>query len=103
MSTKKMSNRSGPKGDRNDRERGERGERGMRRGRKPKVAAAVGAFDLNDFKSVDILKRFLSETGKILPRRRTGLNAQDQRKLARTIKRARMMGLLPFTEKLVRK
>ncbi|MCX7783175.1 MAG: 30S ribosomal protein S18, partial [Meiothermus sp.] len=52
---------------------------------------------------VDILKRFLSETGKILPRRRTGLGAQDQRKLARTIKRARMMGLLPFTEKLVRK
>lgn len=103
MSTKKMSNRGGPKGSRQDRERGERGERGMRRGRKPKVAASVGAFDLNDFKSVDTLKRFLSETGKILPRRRTGLGAQDQRKLARTIKRARMMGLLPFTDKLVRK
>lgn len=101
MSTKKVQGK-GPRGDRND--RGERGERGMRRGgRKPKVAAAVGAFDLNDFKSVDILKRFLSETGKILPRRRTGLNAQDQRKLARTIKRVRMMGLLPFADKLVRK
>ncbi|MGK0620002.1 30S ribosomal protein S18 [Meiothermus cerbereus] len=75
----------------------------MRRGRKPKVAAAVGTFDLTDFKNVEILRRFLSETGKILPRRRTGLNAQEQRKLARTIKRARMMGLLPFTEKLVRK
>ncbi|MCX8088145.1 MAG: 30S ribosomal protein S18 [Meiothermus ruber] len=75
----------------------------MRRGRKPKVAAAVGVFDLTDFKNVDILRRFLSETGKILPRRRTGLNAQEQRKLARTIKRARMLGLLPFTEKLVRK
>lgn len=98
MSTKKMSNRGGPKGDRQD-----RGERGMRRGRKPKVAAAVGTFDLTDFKNVEILRRFLSETGKILPRRRTGLNAQEQRKLARTIKRARMMGLLPFTEKLVRK
>lgn len=105
MSTKKMANRGGPKGDRNDRDRGERGDRrgGDRRSRKPKVAAAVGAFDLNDFKSVDILKRFLSETGKILPRRRTGLNAQDQRKLARTIKRVRMMGLLPFADKLVRK
>ncbi len=101
MSTKKVQGK-GPRSDRND--RGERGERGMRRGsRKPKVAAAVGAFDLNDFKSVDILKRFLSETGKILPRRRTGLNAQDQRKLARTIKRVRMMGLLPFADKLVRK
>ena len=99
MSTKKMSNRGGAKSERQDRG----SERGMRRGRKPKVAASVGAFDLNDFKAVDILKRFLSETGKILPRRRTGLNAQEQRKLARTIKRARNMGLLPFTEKLVRK
>jgi small subunit ribosomal protein S18 len=97
LSTKKMSNRGANKGDRQDR------ERGMRRGRKPKVAAAVGVFDLTDFKNVDILRRFLSETGKILPRRRTGLNAQEQRKLARTIKRARMLGLLPFTEKLVRK
>ncbi len=97
MSTKKMSNRGANKGDRQDR------ERGMRRGRKPKVAAAVGVFDLTDFKNVDILRRFLSETGKILPRRRTGLNAQEHRKLARTIKRARMLGLLPFTEKLVRK
>ncbi|GEM85743.1 30S ribosomal protein S18 [Meiothermus granaticius NBRC 107808] len=96
MSTKKMQNRGA-------KDRSERGERGLRRSRKPKVAAAVGAFDLNDFKNVEVLKRFLSETGKILPRRRSGLNAQDQRKLARTIKRARMMGLLPFTEKLVRK
>lgn len=104
MSTKKMAGK-GPRGDRAERgERGERGGRGGdRRSRKPKVAAAVGAFDLNDFKSVDILKRFLSETGKILPRRRTGLNAQNQRKLARTIKRVRMMGLLPFADKLVRK
>jgi small subunit ribosomal protein S18 len=98
LSTKKMSNRGGSKGDRQ-----ERSERNVRRGRKPKVAAAVGAFDLTDFKNVDILRRFLSETGKILPRRRTGLSAREQRKLARTIKRARIMGLLPFTEKLVRK
>jgi len=84
-------------------ERGERGERGMRRSRKPKVAAALGEFSLTDYKNVDVLKRFLSETGKILPRRRTGLNAQEQRKIARTIKRARMLGLLPFTDKLVRK
>nr|WP_199489935.1 30S ribosomal protein S18 [Meiothermus sp. QL-1] len=75
----------------------------VRRSRKPKVAAAVGSFDLTDVKNVEILKRFLSETGKILPRRRTGLSAKEQRKLARTIKRARVLGLLPFTEKLVRK
>jgi small subunit ribosomal protein S18 len=99
LSTKKMASRSTSRPD-----RGEKADRrGDRRGRKPKVAAAVGSFDLNDFKNVDVLKRFLSETGKILPRRRTGLNAQNQRKLARTIKRVRMMGLLPFADKLVRK
>lgn len=52
---------------------------------------------------MEVLKRFLSETGKILPRRRTGLSAKEQRILAKTIKRARILGLLPFTEKLVRK
>lgn len=92
MSTKKIS--KAPKGEKTARPRG---------GRKPKVAAALGEFDLYDYKAADILKRFLSETGKILPRRRTGLNAQDQRKIARTIKRARMLGLIPFTDKLVRK
>nr|6GZQ_R2 Chain R2, 30S ribosomal protein S18 [Thermus thermophilus HB8]6GZX_R3 Chain R3, 30S ribosomal protein S18 [Thermus thermophilus HB8]6GZX_R4 Chain R4, 30S ribosomal protein S18 [Thermus thermophilus HB8]6GZZ_R3 Chain R3, 30S ribosomal protein S18 [Thermus thermophilus HB8]6GZZ_R4 Chain R4, 30S ribosomal protein S18 [Thermus thermophilus HB8] len=62
-----------------------------------------GEFDLRDYRNVEVLKRFLSETGKILPRRRTGLSAKEQRILAKTIKRARILGLLPFTEKLVRK
>lgn len=97
MSSKKVS-KPKPGG-----ERAERGERGVRRSRKPKVAASLGEFSLTDYKNVEVLKRFLSETGKILPRRRTGLNAQEQRKIARTIKRARMLGLLHFTDKLVRK
>ncbi|GAB5603631.1 30S ribosomal protein S18 [Thermus sp. FJN-A] len=71
--------------------------------RKAKVKASLGEFDLKDYRNVEVLKRFLSETGKILPRRRTGLSAKEQRILARTIKRARVLGLLPFTEKLVRK
>ena len=71
--------------------------------RKAKVEASLGEFDLRDYRNVEVLKRFLSETGKILPRRRTGLSAKEQRILARTIKRARILGLLPFTEKLVRK
>lgn len=96
MSTKKAPSRD------KDRAVG-RSDRMSRRPRKPKVAAAVGEFDLNDYKNAELLRRFLSETGKILPRRRTGLNAQQQRKLSRTIKRARMLGLLPFGEKLVRK
>ncbi|MDM7323862.1 MAG: 30S ribosomal protein S18 [Thermus sp.] len=71
--------------------------------RRAKVKASLGEFDLKDYRNVEVLKRFLSETGKILPRRRTGLTAKEQRILARTIKRARILGLLPFTEKLVRK
>ena len=71
--------------------------------RQAKVTATLGEFDLRDYRNVEVLKRFLSETGKILPRRRTGLSAKEQRILAKTIKRARILGLLPFTEKLVRK
>lgn len=71
--------------------------------RKAKVKATLGEFDLKDYRNVEVLRRFLSETGKILPRRRTGLSAKEQRILAKTIKRARVLGLLPFTEKLVRK
>ncbi len=50
-----------------------------------------------------MLMRFLSETGKILPRRRTGVCAKHQRRLAQMIKRARILAIVPFTEKLVRK
>jgi small subunit ribosomal protein S18 len=71
--------------------------------RRAKVKATLGEFDLRDYRNVEVLRRFLSETGKILPRRRTGLSAKEQRILAKTIKRARILGLLPFTEKQVRK
>ncbi|WP_040226364.1 30S ribosomal protein S18 [Bhargavaea cecembensis] len=50
-----------------------------------------------DYKDVDLLKKFISERGKILPRRVTGTSAKWQRKLTLAIKRARIMGLLPFT------
>ena len=48
------------------------------------------------YKDVDLLKRFISERGKILPRRVTGTSAKNQRKVAKAIERARIMGLLPF-------
>jgi len=51
-----------------------------------------------DFKDTDLLKRFINERGKILPRRVTGTSAKWQRKLAVAIKRARHMALLPFVE-----
>nr|prf ribosomal protein S18 [Geobacillus stearothermophilus] len=49
-----------------------------------------------DYKDVDLLKKFISERGKILPRRVTGTSAKYQRKLTVAIKRARQMALLPY-------
>ena len=69
--------------------------RGGRRRRKVDFMAA-NHIDYIDYKDVDLLKRFISERGKILPRRVTGTSAKNQRKLTVAIKRARVMGLLPF-------
>ena len=49
-----------------------------------------------DYKDVDLLKKFISERGKILPRRLTGLTAKQQRDLTNAVKRARIVALLPF-------
>ena len=51
-----------------------------------------------DFKDVELLKKFVSDRGKILSRRVTGTSAKYQRKLAIAIKRARHMALLPFVK-----
>ena len=49
-----------------------------------------------DYKDVDLLKKYVTERGKILPRRITGLTAKQQRDLTRSIKRARIVALMPF-------
>lgn len=49
-----------------------------------------------DYKDVNLLRRFVSEKGKILPRRVTGTSSKNQRRLTVAIKRARIMGLMPF-------
>ena len=51
-----------------------------------------------DFRDVDMLKKFISDKGKILPRRFTGTKAYYQKHLALAIKRARHMALLPFVQ-----
>ena len=51
-----------------------------------------------DYKDMDLLKFFLTDQGKILPRRATGLTIQQQKKVAKAIKRARILSLLPFIE-----
>jgi small subunit ribosomal protein S18 len=52
-----------------------------------------------DYKNVVLLRKFITSEGKILPRRMSGLNAKQQRYMAKAIKNARMMGLLPFINK----
>ena len=57
---------------------------------------AANKIEYVDYKDTELLSRFISERGKILPRRVTGTGAKNQRKLTVAIKRARIMGLLPF-------
>ncbi len=49
-----------------------------------------------DYKNIALLEKYVSERGKILPSRITGVSAKNQRELAVAIKRARVIGLLPF-------
>ena len=49
-----------------------------------------------DYKDIDLLKLFVTEQGKILPRRATVVTVQQQRQIAKAIKRARSLSLLPF-------
>ncbi|MCJ7535193.1 MAG: 30S ribosomal protein S18 [Anaerolineales bacterium] len=55
-----------------------------------------------DYKQVDILRRLITEEGKIRPRRQTGTCAKHQRQLAKAIKRSRHVALLPFTGEVLR-
>ncbi|HIR56720.1 MAG TPA: 30S ribosomal protein S18 [Candidatus Gallacutalibacter pullicola] len=81
-------------------ERNERPERENRRGRKGRKKVCnfcVDKIDVIDYKDVAKLRRFISERGKILPRRVTGTCARHQRELTVAIKRARHLALLPFS------
>ena len=51
-----------------------------------------------DYKDIDLLKQYISETGKIVPSRITGTTAKYQRQLARAVKRARFLALLPYSD-----
>lgn len=52
--------------------------------------------DYVDWKDADLLRQFIPERGKIMPRRISGITAKDQRRIATAIKRARSMAILPF-------
>ena len=51
-----------------------------------------------DYKDLDTLRQFIGETGKIVPSRITGTSARFQRTLAKEVKRARYLALLPYTD-----
>jgi small subunit ribosomal protein S18 len=51
-----------------------------------------------DYKNTDLLKQFITETGKIMPARVTGVSASNQRKITKSIKIARFLALLPYTD-----
>ena len=72
---------------------GMNGSRTRKRKRCPFTSAGINEID---YKDTDTLRRFITERGKILPKRITGVSARHQRLLALAIKRARHMALLPF-------
>ena len=87
-------------------DRGDRGERGGYQGRgrhktffKRKVCKFCIKKATIDWKDAGGLKRFTSERGKIMPRRITGTCAKHQRELARAIKRARSLAMLPYVSR----
>lgn len=63
---------------------------------KKQKASPIGINQKIDYKDIDLLALFVTEQGKILPKRATGVTVQQQRKLAKAIKRARILALFPF-------
>jgi small subunit ribosomal protein S18 len=97
---------SGDRGDRPSGDRGDRpfrprggggGGRGRGGGRKKVCAFCVDKIDYVDYKDALKLRRYITERGKIEPRRKTGTCARHQRRLTIAIKRARHLALLPYT------
>lgn len=87
-----------PHRDSGDREFGGRGGPRRRFAPRRKVCAfCLDRVKIIDYKQSDLLRRFLTERGKIKARRKTGTCAKHQRRLAVAIKRARHLALLPFT------
>jgi small subunit ribosomal protein S18 len=87
---------------RRDNNNEDRAERKFSKGRGRNKRRKVCYFTVNkithiDYKDLDTLKKFISERGKILPRRVTGTSAKYQRALTTAIKRARTIALLPYT------
>lgn len=68
-----------------------------RRGRRKVCSFCVDKIESIDYKAVNKLTRYITERGKIIPRRISGNCAKHQRQLTKAIKRARQIALLPYT------
>jgi small subunit ribosomal protein S18 len=79
-----------------DRDRGDKEGRPLRKRRK-KVCIFCAEKFMPDYKRVDLMRKFVSDRGKILTMRSSGCCASHQRAIATEIKRARQIGLLPYT------
>ena len=73
--------------------------RPMKRGRKKVCMFCADRAEKIDYKDIATLKNYITESGKIVPSRITGTRAKYQRQLARAIKRARYLSLLPYTDR----
>ena len=70
--------------------------------RKPKKKAnplKAAKIEKIDYKDINLLRKFISDRGKIRARRVTGVSVQEQRQIAKAVKNAREMALLPFTSR----
>jgi len=94
-----MSDFSSDRGERGGRRGGFGGGGGGFRGRPKSCPFSNKNSPKIDYKDVHLLRRFVSERGKIVPSRITAVSAKKQRELAQAIKRARFLALLPYVDK----
>jgi small subunit ribosomal protein S18 len=98
-----------PRGDRGP-DRDDRGDRGDRRGggggrfgaRRRGCEFCIEKIEGPDYKDVSMLRRYITDRGKLEPRRKVGTCAKHQRRVALAVKRARIVALLPYTAEHVR-
>ncbi|MCL7454207.1 MAG: 30S ribosomal protein S18 [Anaerolineae bacterium] len=93
---------SNERGDRRSGPRSSRGGRGRYTRRRKVCAFCLEKTKSIDYKDVGTLRRYVTDRGKIRSRRKTGMCAKHQRRLAVAVKRARHLALLPFTAEQIR-
>jgi small subunit ribosomal protein S18 len=89
-----MRGKSTSRGGRDGKDSRKKTDRDKEAGARKRVRVVDGIEDV-DFRDTGLLRKFLTEHGKLLPARITGVTAAQQRRIARAIRRARVMGIVP--------